>query len=296
VTPTSSLDPHAVFRRHSRTFSAAAALLAPSAQDAIATVYLFCRTVDDLADEHADADALAALADELRGLRPPSPTTAGLLALRPLGVPIDAAAQLVDGCRTDLGAVRVPDEAALVRYGYLVAGTVGRLTSPLLGVTDPTATRFAVDLGIGMQLSNIARDVGEDAARDRVYLPATWLAEAGLGDSDVLRGGRDADVATVVARTVALAERYYDSAERGFPAIPLRARVAVAWAARRYRDIGREAVRRGASAVRSRTVLPRHRQAWWLAAAPFVALSAGTGPHDDALHAPLLGLLGPEAT
>lgn len=279
----------AVFRHHSRTFSAAAAWLAPKTHDAVATVYLFCRTVDDLADDHPDPEALARIAAELREEAPPSPLVAALLALRAHGVPMSAAVQLVEGCRSDLGAVRVPDEAALVRYGYLVAGTVGRLTSPLLGVTDPRATRFAVDLGIAMQLSNIARDVGEDAARDRIYLPATWLAEAGLVEADVLRGGRDEAVAGVVARVVALAERYYDSADHGFPFLPWRARLAVAYAARRYRAIGKLAAARGAEAVRSRSVLSRPAQVRWMVQAPFVALLAGPADHDGALHGPIAG-------
>ncbi len=286
-------DARLVFHQHSRTFSAAASLLAPDAHDEIARVYLFCRTVDDLADERPDPEALARIADELRGRRPPSAETEGILALRDRGVPLEAAAQLVDGCRTDLGRVRVADEAALVRYAYLVAGTVGRITSPLLGVHDPRAERFAVDLGIAMQLSNIARDVGEDATRDRIYLPATWLRDAGLSDADVLGGGRDAEVARVVGRVLDLAEAYYTSAEGGFAFLPWRPRVAVALAARRYRAIGREVRARGAAAVRDRTIVGPLARLGWLLAAPWVALAARPAPsHDVSLHQPLRGLLG----
>jgi phytoene synthase len=287
-----SPDARLVFHQHSRTFSAAAGLLAPHAFDEIAQVYLFCRTVDDLADERPDPAALQRISEELRGLRPPSDTTSGMISLRQKGVPLEAAAQLVDGCRTDLGRVRVADQAELVRYAYLVAGTVGRITAPLLGVSEPRADRFAVDLGIAMQLSNIARDVGEDAARDRVYLPATWLREAGLTDEDVIRGGRDAELATVVGRLLDLAETYYASAEGGFAFLPWRPRMAVALAAGRYRAIGRKVRARGATAVRSRTVVGPLTRLGWLLAAPWVAaLSRASSSHDPGLHAPLRGLM-----
>ncbi|MEQ1501692.1 MAG: squalene/phytoene synthase family protein, partial [Myxococcota bacterium] len=164
---------HGVLERHARTFSAAAALLAPDTRDEIATLYAFCRTVDDLADDGADRAGLDRVVDELDGHEPPSPLVAAMLALP---VPVSAARQLVDGVRSDLGEVRLPDVDALIRYAYQVAGTVGLMVCPLLGVVDPVAWPFAIDLGVGMQLSNIARDVGEDAGRGRVYLPATWLA------------------------------------------------------------------------------------------------------------------------
>jgi phytoene synthase len=288
TTPT----PREVFRHHSRTFSAAASWLAPQTHDAIAMVYVFCRTVDDLADDHADGPALDRLARELRGQVPPSPLVEGMLALQAHGVPMEPVAQLVEGCRSDLGTVRVADEAALVRYAYLVAGTVGRITSPLLGVTDPRAVPFSVDLGVGMQLSNIARDVGEDAARGRVYLPATWLAEAGLSAEDVLQGGRDDTVALVVQRLLALADRYYASADLGLRYIPLRARIAVAMASRRYQAIGHLVRSRGAAAVRDRSVLGFLGRTRFLVSAPWVAAwTPPEAPHDPALHLHLSELL-----
>lgn len=284
-------DAHLVMQQHARTFSAAAAWLAPDTYDAIASVYLFCRTVDDLADEDSDDDALAAIAAELRGQGAPSPIVQRMLDLVPLGVPMEAAAQLVDGCRSDLAAtVRMADVDEVVRYSYLVAGTVGRMVSPLLGVTDRRAEPFAVDLGIGMQLSNIARDVGEDALRDRVYLPATWLAEAGLSDRDVIEGGRDDEVAVVVGRLLDLAEVYYLSSDAGLPYLPWRARLAVSLASRRYRGIGRKVRARGAAAVRHRTVLGWLDRAAFLTSAPWVALTHARdrgAEHDPALHAPL---------
>lgn len=292
---TAQPDPAEVLQRHARTFSAAAALLAPRTYEAVASVYLFCRTVDDLADEPetADPEALERLSDELRGVRDASPLAARILELAPLGVPTEAAVHLVDGCRTDLGVVRMADPGAVVRYGYLVAGTVGRMVAPLLGARDPRAEPFAVDLGIAMQLSNIARDVGEDAARDRVYLPATWLAEEGLSDGDVLGGTRDEAVAAVVGRLLDLAETYYASSDAGLRWLPPRGRLAVSLASRRYRGIGRRVRARGAAAVRDRTVLGPVSRAAFFVQAPWTALRHGlrrAAPHDGALHRSLAGL------
>jgi phytoene synthase len=191
--------------------------------------------------------------------------------------------------------VRIADEAALIRYAYLVAGAVGRLICPVLGAVDPAAVPFAMDLGIGMQLSNIARDVTEDACRGRVYLPATWLAEEGVDPDALVVGAADEErVVRVVARTVALAEQYYTSARGGFRFLPLRPRTAVVLAAHRYRAIGRTVAGRGVDALRSRTVVSRSAAATFAVAAPLASVVAGIAPsrsHDRRLHRPLAGLL-----
>jgi phytoene synthase len=278
-----------VLQHHARTFSAAAALLAPDTKDEIACLYRFCRVVDDLADESADAAALSRLAIELEGRAPPSALVQSLQPLARRGVPLGMVRELVRGVSSDLGQVRIPDEAALLRYAWQVAGTVGAMCCPLLGA-PPEGQPFAVDLGLAMQLSNIARDVAEDAARDRVYLPASWLLEQGVHPDEIVEGRADEAVAAVVARVVELAEVYYRSADAGLRWLPWRPRLAVSLAARRYRAIGRTVVRRGTAALRDRTVLgPVARASLW-AQAPWVALMHGLqGPrgHQHELHGPL---------
>jgi phytoene synthase len=284
----------AVMTTHARTFSAAAAFLAPDAREEVAVLYAVCRKIDDLADEDGDAAALDRIRADLDRRASDDPLIAAFLAMADQrGVPLDALVHLVDGARSDLGRVRIADGAELVRYGYRVAGTVGRLVCPLLGVADPAAERFAVDLGIGMQLSNIARDVGEDADRDRVYLPGDWLRAEGV-DPDDLRGADPAAVMRVVARVVDLAERYYESAAIGYRYLPFRARSVVVIAARRYRAIGRQVVARGPVALTDRTVVGKLPALAWTIAAPWIAVASGFSspvPHETALHAPLEGLL-----
>jgi phytoene synthase len=239
--------------RHARTFRMAARFLPRDVRDDVAVVYALCRSIDDAADERASAEELAELDEEIAGTRPPRPLVRAFLDVSARrGVPIAAARELVLGCRSDLGVVRIADERALVRYCYLVAGTVGLMMAPLLGARTRDALAHARDLGIAMQMTNIARDVAEDAARDRVYLPATWLADEHAGSTSF----RDRDhVHAVVRRLVSLAEVYYRSGELGLRALRPRARVAVAVAARVYRAIGLAVVRRGPATLATRTVL-----------------------------------------
>lgn len=279
---------HAVFERHARTFSAAAKWLPTDLRDDIAVVYTFCRTVDDRADDEPDPAWLAEIAAELRcgvGLDPVARAFLEVAHRRDL--PIDAAIELVRGVQGDLGLVRVADPDELVRYGWRVAGTVGALAATLFGC--PLAARpFAIDLGIGMQLTNIARDVGEDAGRDRVYLPSTWLREAGVHPDAVVAGTADPHaVRDVVVRVLDLAEQYYLSGEAGMRWLPLRARLAVVLAARRYRAIGHAVRARGTLALRERTVLPAATRLRHALATPWQALRLAYRPevpHDTALH------------
>jgi len=250
----------AVLRRHARSFRVAARLLSEEQAADAAICYAFCREVDDLVDEASDPErgleALRRWREETRGTRPARPL---ILAWRALAArrnfPIEAGLRLIDAVGSDAGPVRVPDDHALLDYAMGVAGTVGLMMCGILGA-PASARPQAVDLGIAMQLTNIARDVAEDAARDRVYLPASRLALAGLRPADVLTGAADPPaLAAVVRGLVDLAERYYASALAGMGRIPWRGRLAVAVAAGLYRAIGHAVVRRGAEATRTRTVL-----------------------------------------
>ncbi|MFO0631047.1 MAG: squalene/phytoene synthase family protein [Polyangiales bacterium] len=196
--------------------------------------------------------------------------------------------------RSDLDAVRVGDDAELLRYCYRVAGTVGIMMCGVVGVRDPAALPHAVDLGVGMQLTNIARDVAEDAGLGQVYLPRTRLAAHGVDAGDVLAGtaSREA-VSAVVRELLAMAERYYASADLGMRYIPARARLAIYAAARLYRGIGRKLLRRGADALAGRTILGAWERASQLAvAAVAFVVGAPRATHDATLHASLQGLPG----
>jgi 15-cis-phytoene synthase len=262
---------HRALARHAKSFSFAALFLPRPAADDAAVLYAFCREVDDAVDEAPSLEQARAegarLAAELAGAAPARPSIRDLQALAARrAIDLRFAHDLIEGVRADAAArVRLPDDEALLRYGYQVAGTVGGMMAPILGVTDPRALRHAVDLGIAMQLTNICRDVLEDARRDRVYLPALRLRDAGLDDgwAERIAAGhappREARraITMVVRDLLALAERYYASADAGMRFIPARARLAILVASRVYRAIGVRLLRHhGADALHGRTVVP----------------------------------------
>ncbi len=299
VRPAGDREALDVLARGSLSFSFAGWFLPADRRVDAARLYSFCRHVDDLADEAPDPAAarlaLDDLAAQLRGDRPRREMAAAMedLFVR-RGVDRGAALCLIEAVSSDLDEVRVADDRQLLRYAYGVAGTVGLMMCGVLGVSDPVARRHAIDLGVAMQLTNICRDVAQDAGIDRVYLPADRLAAAGCGGSpaDVL-AGREA-VRRVVSDLLALAERYYASADNGLRFIPVRARLAICVAARVYRAIGLRLLRSGGDALAGRTVVPGWEKVGWMVAAGFAWVRAPgwREAHPAPLHRHLDGLPG----
>lgn len=248
-----------VLRRKGKSFYWAGQLLSGPQLERAAELYQLCRKIDDLADE-ATTPAQVETADYKLGelhqalitRLGPTPSSSplyqqaeGLLGSDP--VAMDALADLVQTARQDLGAVRVGDRDELIRYCYGVAGTVGIMMTCLLGARDrEQALPHAVDLGIAMQLTNIARDVLEDAYLDRVYLPAGGPAGA-LAPEKIVAGDEPARHRAWlgVCDLLDTAESYYFSGWRGLEYLPFRARLAIAVAARVYRAIGKRILQRG---------------------------------------------------
>lgn len=294
-------DSRGVLAHHARSFNLAGQFLPSECRDDAAVVYALCRLIDDTADEapnRAVAEAgLDVLRREVVGDDYPRPLVALTLdVLRKGGVDRQPVVSLLDGVCGDLGHLVVEDDRALLRYCYRVAGTVGLMMCAVLGVRDARAHAFAIDLGIGMQLTNLCRDVLEDAGRDRVYLPADRLRKAGTSPEALLEGRAEpAAVAVVVGDLLDLADTYYDSANRGMHYIPARARVAIFVAARVYRAIGVVLRRRGCDALQGRvatSVWDKSIQVG-LAMMDFGrSLLSGPGSHQAGLHWALSGLSG----
>lgn len=282
-------DARAVLRRHGRTFFVASHLLGPVHARRAATLYAFCRHVDDLADGAPDADAgrsaLAAVARALRSGRTDDPRVAAMLALQAeTRMPPAPALALVDGVAGDLDPVRIDDEAGLVRYAWSVAGTVGLMMCPVLDVHDRRAAPFAVDLGIAMQLTNIARDVGEDASMGRRYLPASWLGDVPPATIVAPDAALQATLRAATQRLLALAERYYDSGEAGLGFLPVRARLAILAAARMYRAIGGRIAAAGYRSWDRRAALGTASKAGYAARAALAFASSPRLHRRDAVH------------
>ena len=289
----------AVLAHHAKTFTLAARFLPARQRDDAAVVYAVCRLIDDLVDEAVDIQAGCRALDELRemlfGERRPSPLIAVFLqTAERCDIPLEAVSDLIDGVASDAGEVMVEDDAELIRYGYAVAGTVGLMMCGVIGVRDPAARAHAIDLGIAMQLTNICRDVAEDADRGRVYLPAQRLEDAAIAPRALINQPLDGKrLAPVVHDVLSIAERYYQSAEAGMAAIPWRPRMAIMAASRVYRAIGFAIARQRFDVTRGRAHVSASRKAMWVtralwasAFAPFLTHP----PHDGRLHAPLSGI------
>ena len=264
-------ESRAVMARHARSFQLAARFLPPQVADEAALVYAFCRLVDDTADEAPSLaqarEGLAALSDEMDGTAPPSAAVHAYQTIAARrGIPPRVAQDLIAGVSSDLGAVRVADDPQLIVYCYQVAGTVGLMMCGVLGVTAQAAWPHALSLGIAMQLTNICRDVLEDAGRDRVYLPLRRLAAAGVSAEQLLDGTADrAQVAAVVRDLLALADDHYAYAEAGMHFIPWRARLAILIASRVYRGIGVRLLRRhGGDPLHGRTTTSALEKLGWV--------------------------------
>lgn len=291
-----------VIRVHSRSFYAASKLLPGDARDAAIATYAFCRGADDDVDDAGSPDAARERHQRTRqrldrlyaGEAMDTPVgRAFAWVVRDRGIPRAEPEALLDGMAQDLdGIVRIADEDSLLLYCYRAAGVVGRMMSRIMGRADAAALRRAVDLGIAMQLTNIARDVGEDAARDRVYLPGTWLAEAGSSFDEVLSRRATPAVCATTLRVLARAEDYYASGIAGIALLPWACRPSILSAALLYRAIGQRVRARGGDGVTARARVAGPAKAALIARALVRCavdprLRACRDAHDATLHAPL---------
>ncbi len=264
-------------RTGSKSFALASRLFDPATRDLVWDLYAWCRHCDDVVDGQALGHGHATVVDRdarLASLR--AGTAAAFAGTAGSSGPFAALGRVVAatqlpallaedhlaGFAMDTGGRRYETFADTLDYCYHVAGVVGLMMAWVMGVRDRAVLCRASDLGLAFQLSNIARDVGDDLVAGRVYLPSAWLREGGatLVEGQPLDAAAAARVAPVVARLLAEAERYYDSAWHGVPHLPGRSAWAVATARLVYRDIGRAVVVRGPQAWTSRTVVSTPRK------------------------------------
>jgi phytoene synthase len=192
---------------------------------AITALYAFCREVDDVADEVKEVDVartkLAWWRTEVANLfagHPQHPVTRALAPhVGPFGLDARRMNEIIDGMEMDLVHHRYADFAALERYCHRVAGVVGQLSASIFGYRNPATLEYAEALGIAFQLTNIIRDVGEDARRDRVYLPADELARFGLGAEDIVARRDGPAFRSVMAVQAERALSYYERAYARLP-------------------------------------------------------------------------------
>lgn len=235
------------FQRHAKTFSFAAIILPKAVLKKAVKLYVFCRYLDDVADTTCDkAQAKQRLMqvqrDLVLGASEDRQVEQFLNFARKEGLNLFYLRQLIDGMLNDCEeSVRMPNEGALLNYCYQVAGTVGALMCPLLGVKKDElsmALTPAIYLGQAMQLTNIARDIHEDAMMNRIYLPATWKSFDSAGKLTKPPLCREAGAQAECKHLLDLADVYYEKAKHGYPYLPFRSRACIILAAKLYQAIG----------------------------------------------------------
>jgi phytoene synthase len=194
-------------------------------REAITALYAFCREVDDIADECTDINIartkLAWWRKEIRQLylgNPQHPVTQALLpAIHPFQMNEEHFLEIIDGMEMDLTQHRYADFKQLQLYCYRVASVVGLLSVQIFGYTNRNTLKYAHDLGMAFQLTNIVRDVGEDARRGRIYIPLDEIKKAGLTETDVLHGHDSPKMRELLDFQIERAERFYDKALNALP-------------------------------------------------------------------------------
>ncbi len=263
----------------SRSFHAASLLLPKSLHQPAGALYAFCRLADDEIDNAIDADAAP-------GSGQHGSPAAALTRLRrrldrayagaPMDHPVDRAfadvvrvhampralpEALLEGFAWDAEGRIYETIEDVLAYAARVAGAVGTMMTVLMGKRDAATLARACDLGCAMQLSNIARDVGEDARVGRLYLPRTWLREEGLDPDAWLAEPYFNDaIGRVVERLLSVADELYVRADAGIARLPMSCRPGIGAARRLYAEIGHEVRRRGGDSIASRAVVPGRRK------------------------------------
>jgi phytoene synthase len=253
--------------------------LPPERRRAITALYAFCREVDDAVDDGADPQVAAAkLAwwrGELAGLfagRPQHPVTRALLPfLSTYAFSEQRFAEILDGMEMDLRQSRYLDWPGLEAYCYRVAGVVGLLAAGIFGYQDARTLEYARKLGIAFQLTNIIRDVGEDARKNRIYLPMDELARFSVPAADILQARQTPAFRELMAFEAQRARSYYEDAMASLPEPDRRAQRPGLVMAAIYRALLDEIERDGFRVLAQRTSLTPLRKLWiawrtWLSA------------------------------
>ncbi|MEO8102274.1 MAG: presqualene diphosphate synthase HpnD [Betaproteobacteria bacterium] len=244
--------------------------LAPDRRRAITALYAFCREVDDIADEVADINVARAklgwwraeLANLYAG-HPNHPVTRALQpAIRSFGIDQGRLSEIIDGMEMDLTRHRYNDFESLQLYCHRVAGVVGQLSASIFGFSRPQTMEYAENLGLAFQLTNIIRDVGEDARRDRIYLPAEDLQRFGVTPDDIFRGRHTVNFVQLMAFQSARANAFYDAAFRALLPEDRRPQRPGLIMSAIYRTLLGEIERDGFKVLNQRTSLTPLRKLW----------------------------------
>ena len=244
--------------------------LPPNRRRAITALYAYCREVDDVVDECQDPQIAATKLvwwrtelDRLYAGKPEHPVTQALLpVLKEFALPQEQLLEIIDGMEMDLQQTRYLDFKALSLYCYRVASVVGLLAAEIFGYTDRATQKYAHDLGMAFQLTNIIRDVGEDARRGRVYLPIDELQRFNVPVADILNSRYSDNFKALMEFQIERAEQYYAQAMSQLPAADRKSQRPGLVMAAIYRTVLEEIKRDGCQVLSQRTSLTPIRKLW----------------------------------
>ncbi len=205
---------------------------------AASRLYSICRYLDDVAD-NSKLDTSSQIKNIFNQIKENESSEINIF-FKKNNINIGILKDLIDGLISDQQNVRVTDEKELIDYSYKVAGTVGLMMLPIINTKDAEARKHAIDLGIAMQLTNIARDVYEDAKMNRLYLPKEWLGQVSVSDliDNKLDDQKKKLIELSIKNLIELSDKFYANGFSGMKFIPLRTRLAIFFAAKIYKGIG----------------------------------------------------------
>ena len=248
-------DPERLLARHGKSFHWARYFLGKEVAERATHLYAFCRYLDDIADDtkYNNQDELLDIKNRLSPASKLDDQDPRIISFKRLhkmvNFNLSAANDLIDGLISDQQDVCISTEEILTQYSYQVAGTVGLMMAAILDAQSKRAFPFAIDLGIAMQLTNIARDVLEDAENHRRYIPGVFCND--MPPKRILTGAFDNDVLSreiiknSINKILDMAEKYYESGLLGLSYLPVRNHLAIGIAAIVYRQIGRKLLKLG---------------------------------------------------
>ena len=248
--------------------------LPPEKRRAITALYAFCREVDDVVDECTEESVarmklawwrkeIASVYNEEQGKEPSHPVAKALVpVIKTINLSASQLIEIIDGMEMDLNCNRYPDFIALQLYCHHVAGVVGQLSAEIFGYEDIKTLEYAHNLGLAFQLTNIIRDVGEDARRGRIYLPEDELAKFGVSSEDILHSRESDNFRKLMEFQIERAEYYYIKAFAALPTEDRRNQRPGFIMAAIYRALLDEIKEDGCQVMRQRVSLTPIRKLW----------------------------------
>ncbi len=226
-------------QREGKSFYWASFFLPKSSKENAGILYSICRYFDDIADKYSE-DQTNYLKNSIEEIKNNKSNKVSIF-LKKNRINKSIFIDLIDGLILDQKKIKIQNKEELIKYSYHVAGTVGLMMSKIIGVKNKNAAKSAIDLGIGMQLTNIARDVYEDSKMKRIYLPANWIPNISLKNLNNPEGlslEKDEKISNAIHNVIKLSEKFYKNGFAGLKYIPLSTRLGIFIAANVYRGIG----------------------------------------------------------